>query len=131
MNELPAVFLGGALGALARAGLAEQWPVSAGSVPWSTFSANLVGCLLLGAVLVRTTAGTPRRGLLGPGLCGGLTTFSTFQVELVDLLHDGDTVLALGYAALSLALGLAAVDLGRRLGGGAALAVGATEGPER
>lgn len=129
MSELPAVFLGGALGALARAGIGEHWPVSAGHWPWATFAANLLGCLLLGAVLVRTTAATPRRGLLGPGLCGGLTTFSTLQLELVKLLGDGDLVLALAYAAVTLALGLVAVEAGRLAVGGRPL-LGRSERPE-
>jgi CrcB protein len=129
VSELPAVFLGGALGALARAGIAEHWPVAAGHWPWATFAANLLGCLLLGAVLVRTAAGTPRRGLLGPGLCGGLTTFGTLQLELVELLRDGDTALALAYAAVSLTLGLVAVEAGRLAVGGRPL-LGRSEQPE-
>lgn len=119
MRELAAVFVGGAAGALARTGLAEAFPVEPGAVPWATLAVNVLGCLVLGAVLVRTAEGTPERGLLGPGLCGGLTTFSTFQLELVELLRGGDVLIALVYAAASLALGLAAVDAGRRLAGDA------------
>ncbi len=110
MRELAAVFAGGAVGALARTGLAE-----AVTTPWATLLANAVGCLVLGGVLVRTEDGTARRGLLGAGFCGGLTTFSAFQLELLDLLRDGDLALALAYAVASLALGLAALDLGKRL----------------
>lgn len=128
--ELAAVFAGGAAGALARTGLAEAWPVGPGQVPWATLLVNLTGCLVLGAVLVLTAAGSARRGLLGPGLCGGLTTFSTLQVELVELLRDGDVALAAAYAAVSAALGLAAVAAGRRLAGGALLAPGRSERPE-
>ena len=64
------------------------------------------------------------------GLLGGLTTFSTFQLELVELLRDGSVALAAGYAALSFALGLVAVDLGRRAAHGSPLAPRATEVPE-
>ncbi len=130
MGELPAVFAGGALGALARVALIQAAPVGPGAWPWATLAANLLACLLLGAVLVATREGTPRRGLLGPGLCGGLSTFSTLQLELVELLRDGDAARALAYAAASLALGLLAVDAGRRLAGGRPLPAGATEGPE-
>ena len=113
-RELAAVFAGGAAGALARTGLAEAWPAGPGALPWATLLANVAGCVLLGAVLVLTAAGSLRRAGLGPGLCGGLTTFSAFQVELVELARDGDLALAVGYGVLSLAAGLAALELGRR-----------------
>jgi CrcB protein len=120
LGELAAVFLGGAVGALLRVGLGEVRPPEPGTVPWATFLANVVGCALLGAVLSATAkapgpSGSPARSLLGPGFCGALTTFSAFQVELVELLADGDAGLAVGYAALSLLLGLAAFAAGRRL----------------
>jgi CrcB protein len=130
VRELAAVFVGGALGALARTGVSEAWPVGAGQWPWATFAANVAGCLALGAVLVLTAPGTARRGLLGPGVCGGLTTFSTLQLELVDLLRAGEGVLAAAYAATSVVVGLAAVEAGRRLAGGAPAARGLTEAPE-
>lgn len=130
MRELSAVFAGGALGALARTGLGEAWPAVPGQWPWVTFAVNLAGCLALGAVLVLTAPATPRRGLLGPGLCGGLTTFSTLQVELLTLLRDGDAALAVAYASVSVVAGLAAVEAGRRLAGGAPSARGLTEAPE-
>jgi len=118
VRELAAVFAGGAAGALARVGLTEAWPVTAGEWPWATFVVNLAGCLALGAILVVTAVGSARRGLLGPGLCGGLTTFSTLQVELVLLIRDGDAALAAAYATVSILAGLAAVVAGRRLAGG-------------
>ncbi len=117
MRELAAVFAGGALGALARTGIAEAWPVVPGQWPWATFVVNVAGCLALGAVMGLTAPGTVRRGLLGAGLCGGMTTFSALQLELVDLLGDGDPGLAAGYAAATLAAGLIALDTGRRLAG--------------
>ncbi len=130
MRELAAVFAGGAAGALARVGLVEVWPVGAGGWPWATFLVNVAGCAALGAVLVLTAPGSARRGLLGPGLCGGLTTFSTLQVELVTLLRDGDAGLAAAYAIVSVVAGFVAVDAGRRLAGGRPLARGQTEEPE-
>ncbi len=130
MRELRAVFAGGALGALARTGLGEAWPVVPGQWPWATFGVNAAGCLVLGAVLVLTAPGTPRRGLLGAGLCGGLTTFSALQIELVTLLRDGDVALAVAYAGVSVVVGLAGVEAGRRLAGGAPSGHGPTEVPE-
>ncbi len=125
-----AIFAGGVAGALARSGLAEAIPPAAGQWPWATFAANTLGCLLLGAVLIATSPGSGRRSLLGPGLCGALTTFSTFQLELVELLRDGDGALALAFAVASLAAGLVAVEAGRRLAGARTPASPAEE-PER
>ena len=125
-----AIFVGGAVGALARTALAQAFPVAADRFPWPTWTANTLGCLVLGAVLVRTAPGTTRRGLLGPGLCGALTTFSTFQLELVDLVRDGDLAVAAGFAAASLAAGWLALAAGRALAGAPALGARAEE-PER
>ena len=47
-RELAAIFLGGAIGALARYGLAETLPHDAGSWPWATFAVNLTGAFALG-----------------------------------------------------------------------------------
>ncbi len=112
---LLAVFLGGAAGAVARLALGQAWAPEPGTWPWATFAANVAGAGLLGAVEVRTAPSGELRGLLGPGLCGALTTFSAFQVELVGLVDTGHTLLAGAYAAASLAAGLAALLAGRRL----------------
>lgn len=130
MRDLSAVFAGGALGALSRAGLGEAWPVVPGHWPWATFVANVAGCLALGAVLVVTAPESARRGLLGPGLCGGLTTFSALQIELVTLLRDGDAALAAAYAGVSVIVGLAALEAGRRLVGGAPSQRGLIKAPD-
>jgi CrcB protein len=79
------------------------------------FAINLVGAFLLG-YLVRHVAwrGSHRlvRPLLGPGFCGAFTTFSTMQLELLDMVRAGHDPLALAYAAASVLGGLAAVELG-------------------
>lgn len=117
-HRLAAVFVGGALGALLRAGLLELWPVQPGQWPWATFVANLAGCLVLGFALTHLGAIGRARGrrvaLIGTGFCGGLTTFSTFQLEIYELIDGGDAVLAAGYAAASLVAGFAAVSIARR-----------------
>ena len=110
MRELAAVFIGGVAGALTRAGVAEALPPEPGHWPWATLLVNVAGAFVLGAVAARGY----RRALLGQGFCGALTTFSAFQLELLDMLDAGRTGLALAYAAVSLALGLAAAELGRR-----------------
>src|SRR6266487_5303441 len=112
-RELLAIFMGGAIGALARAGLGEWLTHSATSWPWATFVANLAGAFMLGYFATRLQERLPlsayRRPLLGTGLCGALTTFSTMQLELVRMLDHGRIGLALGYGAASLTAGFLAV----------------------
>ena len=77
---------GGSLGALARVAIAREFPVHAGSFPWTTFVINVAGCVILAYVatrlLERLPPSTYRRPAIGTGFCGALTTFSTLQVEL-------------------------------------------------
>jgi fluoride exporter len=112
-RELVAVFVGGALGTLARAGLETLAPADPGRWPWPTFTVNIVGAFLLGYFTTRLLERLPvsayRRPLLGTGLCGGLTTFSTMQLESLRMLEHGHFVLAAGYLAVSIAAGLVAV----------------------
>ncbi|WCB95076.1 Putative fluoride ion transporter CrcB 1 [Baekduia alba] len=118
-RELAAVFAGGFLGAIARAEVAEALPVHRGQWPWATFLVNVAGALLLGYFTTRLTERLPpsayRRPFLGTGICGGLTTFSTLQLELLHLLDDGDVLLAGSYAVASVVAGFAAVALATNL----------------
>jgi CrcB protein len=112
-RELAAIFLGGAIGALARYGLAEALPHEAGTWPWATFAVNVAGALALGYLTTRLQERLPpsayRRPLLGTGLCGALTTFSTMQVELLQMLDHGEAALAASYAAASIVAGVLAI----------------------
>jgi fluoride exporter len=112
-RELAAIFVGGAIGAVARYGLAEALPHDAGTWPWATFAVNVAGALALGYLTTRLQERLPpsayRRPLLGTGLCGALTTFSTVQVELLQMLDDGRAGLAAGYAAASIVAGVLAI----------------------
>jgi CrcB protein len=118
-RELAAIFVGGAVGTAARAALATWMPTSGTQWPWATFAVNLVGALLLGYFATRLQERLPlssyRRPLLGTGLCGGLTTFSTMQVEIVRMLDSRAYVLAVGYTAASICLGLVAVHVATAL----------------
>jgi fluoride exporter len=114
-RQLLAIFVGGVLGALARTGLVELWPPQAGRWPWATFVVNVVGAFLLGYFVTRLQERLPlsayRRPLLGTGLCGALTTFSTMQVELLRMLDHGRDGLAVLYAGASIVAGFAAVTV--------------------
>jgi CrcB protein len=109
-STLLAIFVGGAAGTVARALLADAWPLEAGHWPWATFAVNVVGSALLGWVV----AGERHHRLLGIGFCGSLTTFSTFQLELLQMVDDGRVATAVVYAAASVAAGLLAVAVGGR-----------------
>jgi fluoride exporter len=114
-RELAAIFAGGIIGALARLGLVEAFPSTPGQWPWATFVANVAGALALGYFTTRLQERLPlsayRRPFLGTGLCGALTTFSTLQLELLEMLDHGNGGLAAGYAAASVAAGLLAIAL--------------------
>jgi CrcB protein len=80
-----------------------------------TFAVNLIGAFLLGYFATRLQERLPlssyRRPLLGTGLCGGLTTFSTMQVELLRMIDARHLGLAVGYASASIVGGYAAIHL--------------------
>jgi fluoride exporter len=112
-RELAAIFVGGVIGALARLGLIEALTPAPGEWPWATFVANIAGALALGYFTTRLQERLPlsayRRPFLGTGLCGALTTFSTMQLELLEMLDHGEGGLAAGYAAASLTAGFVAI----------------------
>jgi fluoride exporter len=118
-RELIAVFAGGCAGTLARALLGEALPHDPGTWPWATFAVNVAGAFLLGWLITRLQERLPptayRRPLLGTGLCGGLTTFSAFQYELLGMLDADRAGLAAAYAGGSLAAGCLAVGLATNL----------------
>lgn len=114
-----AIFAGGVVGALARAGLVKALPWDGHGWPWATFLVNVGGTLLLGYFATRLQERLPpstfRRPLLGTGFCGALTTFSTFQIELLRLVHNGAAGTAVPYAAASVGAGLIGVYLATAL----------------
>ena len=118
-RELAAVFAGGALGSLARAALAALAAGDPARWPWPTFTVNIVGAFLVGYLTTRLLERLPlssyRRPLLGTGLCGGLTTFSTMQVETLRMVEHGHWALAAGYTLTSIVLGLLAVHVATKL----------------
>lgn len=112
-RELAAIFAGGALGTAVRVALGSFFAVDPTEWPWPTFAVNIVGAFLLGYFTTRLLERLPlssyRRPMLGTGLCGGLTTFSTMQVETLHMLDQHHYGLAVSYTAASIGAGLLAV----------------------
>lgn len=114
------VALGGVLGALARWGVSLGLPHAPGSWPWATVTVNLTGCLVIGALLAVLLARYPGhpwlRPFLATGVLGGYTTFSTFAVDVVQLVEAGRAGVAVAYLLVSVLGGLLAVVVGLALG---------------
>ena len=116
MKNVLLVALGGALGAVLRYGAGVVALRTAGpGVPWGTWAANAVGCLLIG-VAIPLVRGDGARLALVVGVLGAFTTFSTYSADTVLLWEAGRRGLAVANAAGSVVVGLACVGLGLAVG---------------
>jgi CrcB protein len=114
MTTILLVALGAAIGAPARYLTDRAVQARHDSLfPWGTFTVNAAGCFLLG-LLATTALRTPGAvaALFGVGLCGALTTYSTFGYETLRLLQDGARLYAVFNLAASLIAGLGAAYVG-------------------
>nr|WP_167218584.1 CrcB family protein [Kribbella shirazensis] len=110
---LGAIAVGGALGAAARYLVGLGWPTPPGGFPFSTLVINVVGCGLIGILMVLVTDVFTRQRLLRPflgtGVLGGFTTFSTYAVDIQQLVSGGHAGTALLYLATTIVGALLAV----------------------
>ncbi len=86
--------------------------------PTGTFAVNFLGCLLIGMLFIlseRTSIDQETRLMLAVGFCGGLTTFSSFSFETLNLLRNGQFLAALSYVGFSLLFGLLGVWAGMQV----------------
>jgi CrcB protein len=118
---LIAISVGGVLGALARYGLTEAFPHRPGGFAWATFVINVSGCLLIGVLMVLVeqvwTGRRLLRPFLGVGVLGGFTTFSTYVVDIQQVIAAGAAGTALLYLAATVAGALVAVWAGATVTG--------------
>jgi CrcB protein len=111
-----ALAVGGSLGAVARYAVSLALPTVTGRFPWGTVAINVSGSFVLGFLLIviieQFPLGRLARPVIGTGIIGAYTTFSTFMVEAVLLVRAGNPGVAAAYLAVSLVVGLAAVTIG-------------------
>ncbi|MCT7357253.1 fluoride efflux transporter CrcB, partial [Streptomyces sp. 15-116A] len=111
--------LGGGAGAAARYAAGLHWPTPPSGFPWTTFWVNIIGCALIGVLMVLVTEARRAhplvRPFLGTGVLGGFTTFSTYAVDVAQLLDRGRPGTALAYLAATPLTALAAVWLATRV----------------
>ncbi|HST32941.1 MAG TPA: fluoride efflux transporter CrcB [Solirubrobacteraceae bacterium] len=118
-REIAAIFLGGAAGSLLRVWLAQAVTNGVAAWPWATFIVNVSGCFALGLIATHLRERPPEaphwHPLLGTGLCGAYTTFSTMQLELVRMIDHDRFALASAYALASVLAGYVAIVAGARI----------------
>ena len=120
IRNIIAVGAGSFIGGIARYIVSLAMKGIGKGFPWATLAVNLVGCLMIGllsGLLSRNAAENTSWGLfLTVGLCGGLTTFSTFSKEALAMLQTGQIWGFASYIALSILAGIALVALGYYIG---------------
>lgn len=115
LRRYAAVGIGGAVGACARWVIADEFGPQSG-FDWPIFIVNIVGCFLLGLLLGEETRVHRFHNWLHDfgaiGFCGGLTTMSTFSLDVVKLLDRGCSGIAIAYLFANVVVGLACLVLG-------------------
>jgi len=109
------VLVAGSLGAVIRYLLSRRYPVRPGHLPGGILIVNVVGSAVAGIALglaERAALSSDWRLIIVTGFCGGLTTFSTWSVETIELIDGGRWRAALLNVFVTLVLGFAAAGAG-------------------
>lgn len=116
MLNVLAIFIGGGMGSLSRYYLSVLLRVYSLDFPVATFTVNIIGSFILGFAVAlfwsKASVHDSVKLAVTVGFCGGLTTFSTFSWETFDLIKQGDYLLAILYAFISVFVCVLAVSLG-------------------
>jgi len=117
MKQLLLVFIGGGFGSTLRYVIGKYLNTTeTGGIPWGTFTANILGSLLIGIILglaaKNNSLSQNQTLLLATGFCGGFTTFSSFAYENHLFLKSGDFTSFALYTIGSFVIGFLAVFLG-------------------
>ncbi|TAE56040.1 MAG: fluoride efflux transporter CrcB [Bacteroidetes bacterium] len=120
MNNWWLVFVGGGIGSMVRLAFSKMIPWTGQGFPWATFWANMLACVVMGlgwAFLSRRPE-LPEswKILILTGFCGGFSTFSTFSLESLRLIQQGEWLMALSYVLASVLICFAALALAVRAG---------------
>ena len=116
-----AVAVGGAIGSMLRYGIGQLTTNVLGTTPvLATFTVNVSGSFLLGIFYTlcndRLVTSIELRVLIGVGLIGGYTTFSTFSFETIRLIESGESIKAIANILTNLLFGISAAYLGILMG---------------
>lgn len=117
------IAVGGALGSMARFFVSSSFAKIFGEVfPWGTIIVNITGCFVIGILATltgpdgRVVVASDFRQFLLIGICGGYTTFSSFSLQNLNLLRDGDLLAAGSNTLVSFVACMVAVWLGAVIG---------------
>ena len=120
MKKFLELIVGGSIGTIARYSLSGLvYNFFGSSFSYGTLVVNLLGCFILGVLFVvneKSFLGADVKMFLIVGFCGAFTTFSTFILETLHLIKDGQTMKAFLVIFLSMILGFACLELGILLG---------------
>lgn len=116
MKNIFYIFLGGGFGSILRFAISKLFMADKSSFPWSTLIANFIGCFIIGIILGWFINNNKQYSdlyvFLSIGFCGGLTTFSTFSVEGLTFLKNGELLMFVTYILISILGGLLLATLG-------------------